>query len=91
MPILVISRDTTNAAGFEAHQELATEWAKDWDQMQEELKRLSTRSRRIIAKGSDHFIQIDRPALVNTELAGFIKQIRGETTSPPLDGSTVVE
>jgi len=45
-----------------------------WDQMQEELKSLSTRSRRIIAKDSSHYIQIERSDLLNSEVADLIRQ-----------------
>ena len=62
-----------------------------WDQMREELKSLSTRSRRIIAKGSSHYIQIDRPDLLNSEGAELIRQIRGEAL-PSIDyGTTKTE
>jgi hypothetical protein len=40
---------------------------------QEDLKRLSTRSRRIIAKGSRHCIQVDRADLPNREVPAFIE------------------
>jgi pimeloyl-ACP methyl ester carboxylesterase len=35
-----------------------------WDQMQDELTHLSTNSYRVIAKGSDHYVQVERPELV---------------------------
>jgi hypothetical protein len=44
--------------------------------MQEEAKELSSQSRRIIAKGSDHYIQNDRPDLVIGEINAFIATIR---------------
>ena len=59
--------------------------------MQEDLKKLSTRSRRIIAKGSSHYVQIDRVSLLNGEVIAFIKQIRGEMPEPTDHGSTKVE
>jgi hypothetical protein len=42
-------------------------WAQEqiiWDQMQEELSRLSPNSTRIVAKGSNHDIHVERPELV---------------------------
>jgi hypothetical protein len=70
--------------------ELARELSVVWDQEQEALKRLSTRSRRIIAKGSGHNIQIDRSDLINREVPIFIQQIRnGELRSDY--GSTKTE
>jgi DNA-binding transcriptional regulator YbjK len=62
-----------------------------WNQMQEDLKRLSTRSRRIIAKGSSHYIQIDRADLIEKEVTLFIQQIRGTAPQPTNYGSTIAE
>ena len=59
-----------------------------WNQMQENLKQLSTRSRRIIAKGSTHYIQGNRPDLIEREVPKFIEQIRGTAAQPTDYGST---
>ncbi len=77
LPVLIFSRDpelqrqTSNLPPA-----LALEESGWWNQEQEALKRLSTRSRRIIAKGSGHPIQIDRADLINREVPIFIQQIR---------------
>jgi pimeloyl-ACP methyl ester carboxylesterase len=77
LPILIFSRDpqldrqTPNLS-----PKLALELSVDWDRDQEALKLLSTRSRRIIAKGSGHHLPIDRADLVNREVPIFIQQIR---------------
>ena len=52
---------------------------------------LSTRSRRIIARGSSHYIQLDRPELVEREVKLFLEQIRGTAPEPENYGSTVTE
>ena len=62
-----------------------------WDQMQEDLKKLSTRSLRIIAKGSPHYIQLERPDLLEREVPRFIEQIRGAAPAPTDYGSTRTE
>ncbi len=75
LPILIFSRDPTV---------LASNWppavsranAVVWNQMQEEAKSLSSQSRRIIAKGSDHYVQIDRADLINKEVSAFVEQVR---------------
>jgi hypothetical protein len=86
LPILTFSQDNHPSAS-----EPRSEEGEIWDQMQEELKSLSTRSRRIIAKGSSHYIQIDRPDLLNSEGAELIRQIRGEAL-PSIDyGTTKTE
>jgi hypothetical protein len=50
--------------------------------MHENLKQLSTRSRQVIAKGSTHYIQIDRPDLLEREVPPFIEQVRGASPVP---------
>ena len=86
LPILTFSQDNHPSASEPRSKE-----DEIWDQMQEELKSLSTRSRRIIAKGSSHYIQIDRPDLLNSEGAELIRQIRGEAL-PSIDyGTTKTE
>jgi hypothetical protein len=59
LPILIFSQDNHPSGG-----EPRSKVDEIWDQMQEELKSLSTRSRRIIAKGSGHYVQVDRPDLL---------------------------
>jgi pimeloyl-ACP methyl ester carboxylesterase len=86
LPILIFSQDN-HPSGSEPPSKVDD----IWDQMQEELKSLSTRSRRIIAKGSGHYIQIDRSDLLNSEVADLIRQIRGEAL-PSIDyGTTKTE
>ena len=67
LPVLIFSRDTAN---------------RDWNQKQESLKNLSTDSRRIIVKGSGHYIQLERPELLEKEVALFIEQLRGTAPKP---------
>jgi pimeloyl-ACP methyl ester carboxylesterase len=84
LPILIFSQDPAHTAA----QGEPVAVAKEWSQMQEDLKLLSTRSRRIIAKGSSHYIQGDRPDLIEREVPIFIDQIRGTTPEPRDYGST---
>jgi hypothetical protein len=89
LPILIISEDTVAS---NAHKgALAKRTGALWDQMQEELKMLSTRSRRIIAKGSGHMVQTDREDLVVREVQLFVDQIRGTAPEPANYGSTITE
>jgi hypothetical protein len=60
------------------------------DAGQEDLKKLSTRSRRVIAKGSRHYVQIDRADLLNREVPVFIDEIRNQTISAK-NGTTETE
>jgi len=86
LPILIFSQDN-HPSGSEPRSKVD----EIWDQMQEELKSLSTRSRRIIAKDSGHYIQVERSDLLNTKVTNFVRQLRGEAP-PSLDyGTTETE
>jgi hypothetical protein len=63
----------------------------EWSRLQEGLANLSTRGRRIVAKGSSHYIQLDRPDLIGREVSLFIQQIRGAAPQPANYGSTITE
>ena len=84
LPILIFSQDPAHTAA----QGQPVPVIKEWNQMQEDLKLLSTRSRRIIATGSGHYIQGNRPDLIEREVSLFIEQIRGTTPKPTDYGST---
>jgi pimeloyl-ACP methyl ester carboxylesterase len=87
LPILIFSQDTEKTVSDGEPAEIATAW----NQMQENLKKLSTRSRRIIAKGSPHYIQLVRAELIEKEVPVFIEQIRGAAPQPTDYGSTTTE
>ena len=90
LPILILSRDSSQ--GLPARPPQAElDRRNAWDQMQEELKNLSTRSRRIVAKGSAHHIMLDRPDLIEREVPIFIEEIRSSVSSPATHGSTKTE
>lgn len=91
LPILIFSEDpnTPEFPGIPAS--LVKRLAVVWNQMQPQLKDLSTRSRRIIAKGSGHPIPIERPDLLNKEVAIFVQQVRGTIPQPTDYGSTTTE
>ena len=75
LPVLILSRDpSVLAPNWPASVAKAN--AVVWDQMQEEAKALSSDSRRIIAKGSGHYIQDDRPDLVIRQIVSLIVMVR---------------
>ena len=78
LPVLILSHDPAQKGVVS-------------DQSQEELKKLSTRSRRVIAKGSGHYIMFDRPDLIEREVPLFIEQIRGTAPWAAAFGSTSAE
>ncbi len=90
LPILIFSRDP---------EVLAPNWPTEvskgnavvWNQMQEEAKDLSDQSRRIIAKGSDHYVQIDRADLVIKEVSVFVLRLREHQIPIDNDHTTIEE
>jgi len=60
-----------------------------WNSLQENLKRLSSRSRRIIARGSGHDVMIDRPDVVINATRGIINEVRGNTSEAKYATTTV--
>jgi pimeloyl-ACP methyl ester carboxylesterase len=86
LPILILSHDPAeDATGPDPN---GVHGAQLFDRLQQELLGLSSRSRRIIAKGSHHVIQFDRPRLVEAEAALFIEQLRGAAAPPARYGAT---
>jgi hypothetical protein len=90
LPILIFSQDVA-AMRLPVSAQQTADLAKAFNQMQEDLKKLSTRSRRIIAKGSGHYVQLLRRDLIWKEVPLFIEQISGTAPQPTNYGSTVTE
>jgi pimeloyl-ACP methyl ester carboxylesterase len=90
IPILIISHDPARSLPAKPTQ-TDLDRQNAWGQMQDELKNLSTRSRRIIAKNGSHQIALDRPDLIEKEVPAFIEQIRGTLPQPAAYGSTLTE
>jgi len=86
LPILIFSEDPA-IEGADCPADVVS----IGERAQEDLKKLSTRSRRIIAKGSTHQIPIDRADLIEKEVPLFIQQIRGTAPQPTNYGSTITE
>jgi len=86
LPILIFSQDPNVKLPT-----LSEDARAKASSLQEGLKNLSSRSRRIIAQRSTHYIQIDRADLLNLEVPVFIRQIRGDAPQPSEYGSTKAE
>jgi pimeloyl-ACP methyl ester carboxylesterase len=84
LPILIFSHDP-------AKTKQVMNWENSWTQMQEDLKKLSTRSRRIVARNSTHYVQLDRAQLLEKEVSLFVEQIRGTTPQTANYGSKIKE
>jgi pimeloyl-ACP methyl ester carboxylesterase len=90
LPILIFSRDPASMpSNWPA--EVAKANSVVWNQMQEESKQLSPLSRRVIAKGSDHYVHVDRPDLVISEVTALIESVRRGEVSYRQDQPTVTE
>jgi pimeloyl-ACP methyl ester carboxylesterase len=90
LPILIFSEDPNNQQP-DNPANISADFSLSWNSLQESLKRLSPRSRRVIAKGSSHYIQSERPELLIKEVTQLILQIRGTASQPSNYGSTVTE
>ncbi len=91
LPILIVSQDPARVLSAPHAPPAMVAMAKAWNQMQENQKLLSSRSNRIIARGSTHAIQIDRPDLLERAVPTFLNQIRGTAPEPASYGATVIE
>lgn len=90
LPILIFSEDPQYRPSFWEPAQLFPVFSKTWNSLQEGLKGLSPRSRRIIARRSSHYVQIDRPELVIAEAGHMIRSIQG-IEPPPAYGTTTIE
>ncbi|MDQ6648331.1 MAG: alpha/beta hydrolase [Pseudomonadota bacterium] len=94
MPILVFSHDPKQPLPPQLPAPVTVaEWRQAnviWDRLQQQLAQLSTHGHRIIAKGSGHYIQFDRPDVLNRAVPIFIRQIRDGSVAAA-DGRVRVE
>lgn len=78
MPLVILSHDPQAGAFRRFFPPAKAAQAEDtWAEMQEELRGLSTRSKRIVAKGSDRYVQIYRPELVVAAVREVVNDARG--------------
>jgi pimeloyl-ACP methyl ester carboxylesterase len=81
LPLVVISRDT-DKRNPDFPPDLDKARNKVWAEMQEELNHLSTQGTLVIAKGSGHAIQNDRPDIVIQAVHNVVDQAR-QKIGPP--------
>lgn len=75
MPLAVLSEDPDKPQP-DLPEDLVKPASDAWQQMQDELARLSTRGTHVIAKNSGHFIQLDRPDVVIEAVRKVVDQAR---------------
>jgi pimeloyl-ACP methyl ester carboxylesterase len=82
MPLVVLSRDPDKfVPGIPP--DLAMDGEKAWEAMQQELTRLSTNSSLIVAKGSGHYIPIERPDVVIEAVQNVVGRCRAAQQPAP--------
>jgi pimeloyl-ACP methyl ester carboxylesterase len=79
IPLVIISQDPNPPKG---------DAVQGWDTVQEGLKRLSSRSIRIIARNSRHFIMVDRPDVVIASIGIVDAELHGRS-EPLQQGQTI--
>ncbi len=75
LPLVVLSQDP-DAPQPDLPEDLVKPESEAWQQMQEELTRLSTRGRHLVIKRSGHYIQLDQPGAVVEAVRQVIDQAR---------------
>jgi pimeloyl-ACP methyl ester carboxylesterase len=74
LPLVVVSRDPEKgAAPGLISSDLSGRFENQWVVLQEELTHLSTNSSRVVATGSTHYVQLDRPDLVIAAIQKVLK------------------
>lgn len=73
IPLVVLSSDPDRQQP-DLPEDLVKPTNDAWEQMQKELAQLSSRSTRVIAKNSGHYIQLDRPDLVIEAVRSVVDQ-----------------
>jgi hypothetical protein len=79
LPLAVLSHDPDKPSS-ELPPDLAKPTNDAWEIMQKELAHLSTRGTQTIAKGSAHYIQLDRPELVVEAVRKVVAQANATLT-----------
>ncbi len=87
MPLVIISQDTDRSKPALNAPSIS---AQTWNSLQDRLKTLSPRSRRIIARGSGHPVMLDRPDVVINSIRQLVLEIR-DKVGDPQEGTTVVQ
>jgi pimeloyl-ACP methyl ester carboxylesterase len=82
LPLAVLSSDPDRPRP-DLPEDLVMPTNEAWQQMQDELSHLSTKGIRVVAKGSGHYIQIDRPAVVIEAVHNIVDQVRRTKDSSP--------
>jgi pimeloyl-ACP methyl ester carboxylesterase len=72
-PLRILSRDTDPGVGWGSLENRLA-----WEEMQEELSKLSTQSRQTIVKGATHYIQDDQPDAVIAAISDMLMSLQNQ-------------
>jgi pimeloyl-ACP methyl ester carboxylesterase len=82
LPLAVVSHDPEKPSAM-FPPDVAKATGDVWEKMQEELAHLSSRGTQTIAKGSAHYIQLDRREVVIAAIRNIWNEARALPTEPP--------
>jgi pimeloyl-ACP methyl ester carboxylesterase len=82
MPLAVLTHDPGHPEP-DMPEDVVQPAEQAWQQMQDELAQLSTKSTHVIAKNSGHYIQLDRPDLVVEAVRNVVEQVRQTPPAVP--------
>lgn len=86
-PLIVITHDTQTTQTKDMSNAEYTEiiaWNRIWDELQAELAATSSKSKLVIAKGSEHMVHVDRPDLVIDAIQLVVEQVASQLTNPSM-------
>lgn len=81
MPLAVLTHDPGRPEP-DMPEDVVQPTEQAWQNMQDELAQLSTKSTHVIAKNSGHYVQLDRPDLVIEAVRGVVDQARQIQSAP---------
>src|SRR5262249_6466589 len=88
LPLVIISQDPDrDKTGWDAASIAAN---PIWNDLQENLKKRSPHSRRIIARNNGHHVMFDRPEVIVSATSPLIDELRQHRTDPQ-EGTTIVQ
>jgi pimeloyl-ACP methyl ester carboxylesterase len=82
LPVTVISHDPDKPI-VDLSPEINRRAEATWAEMQMELTKLSSHGKHLVAKGSGHYVQTDRPDLVISSIHDLVEQCRSATVAAP--------
>ncbi|MFZ1683671.1 MAG: alpha/beta hydrolase [Candidatus Zixiibacteriota bacterium] len=77
IPLIVITGASAGRRDEYPSEALATAFLTMWGELQEDLLRLSTRSKQVLATRSGHYVMLDQPDVVIDAIKELVNQVHG--------------